>query len=157
MILKLEQQVCSLESAKRLKELGVRQESLFYWDEYSKLKTTNTWNGNKPNGGREYFEDRIYKIRDSKPTSGQRLMQKVGPYVWGIEWGHDSYSAYTVAELGELLMPQDIAIFTRRQFTLNWEIWKMDAVGKTYVSDCEAETRAKMLIYVLGNRLINKE
>lgn len=31
MILSLEQQVCSLESAKRLKELGVRQESLFYW------------------------------------------------------------------------------------------------------------------------------
>lgn len=28
--MKLEQQVCSLESAKRLKELRVRQESLFY-------------------------------------------------------------------------------------------------------------------------------
>lgn len=34
MILKLEDQVCSLESAKKLKELGVSQESLFYWRKY---------------------------------------------------------------------------------------------------------------------------
>lgn len=32
--MKLEQQVCSLELAKKLKELGVKQESLFYWLEY---------------------------------------------------------------------------------------------------------------------------
>ena len=29
--MKLEQQVCSLELAQKLKELGVKQESLFYW------------------------------------------------------------------------------------------------------------------------------
>ncbi len=31
--MKLEEQVCSLELAKKLKELGVKQESLWYWDE----------------------------------------------------------------------------------------------------------------------------
>ena len=31
--MELIQQVCSLESAKRLKELGVKQESLFYWSD----------------------------------------------------------------------------------------------------------------------------
>lgn len=30
MILPLEQQVCNLELAKRLKELGIKQDSLFY-------------------------------------------------------------------------------------------------------------------------------
>jgi len=30
--MKLEEQVCSLELAKKLKELGVKQESLFYWN-----------------------------------------------------------------------------------------------------------------------------
>lgn len=30
--MKLEQQVVSLELAKQLKELGVKQDSLFYWD-----------------------------------------------------------------------------------------------------------------------------
>ena len=29
--MKLEDQVCSLESARRLKELGFKQDSLFYW------------------------------------------------------------------------------------------------------------------------------
>jgi hypothetical protein len=36
--MKLEDQVCSLELAKRLKELGVRQESSFYWSPAGFLK-----------------------------------------------------------------------------------------------------------------------
>ena len=34
--MKLEQHVCSLDLAKRLKELGVKQESLFWWGEITK-------------------------------------------------------------------------------------------------------------------------
>ncbi len=36
-MIKLESQVCSLESAKRLKELGVRQESLYRWQNVAGL------------------------------------------------------------------------------------------------------------------------
>jgi hypothetical protein len=34
-MISLEKQVCSLELAKRLKELGVKQESLFYWAKFN--------------------------------------------------------------------------------------------------------------------------
>ncbi|NCC70647.1 hypothetical protein EOM09_03625 [bacterium] len=39
--MELEKQVCSLELAKRLKKLGVKQDSLFYWDSHciENLKT----------------------------------------------------------------------------------------------------------------------
>lgn len=33
--MKLEEQVCSLDLAKRLKELGIEQESLYYWYKFS--------------------------------------------------------------------------------------------------------------------------
>lgn len=44
--MKLEDQVCSLEFAKKLKELGVKQESLWYWVEKSELingKAVYSW------------------------------------------------------------------------------------------------------------------
>lgn len=37
--MELKHQVVSLEIAKRLKELGVKQESLFYWQEYPEEET----------------------------------------------------------------------------------------------------------------------
>ena len=64
----LENQVCSLELAKRLKELGVKQESCFWWCDPS--------DGDKADVG---------FIRDNH----------VGYKVF--------YSAFTVAELGELM------------------------------------------------------
>lgn len=41
--MKLEEQVCSLELAKKLKELGCRQESAFYWNEYKVSKDPKKW------------------------------------------------------------------------------------------------------------------
>lgn len=72
--MKLEQQVVSLEYAKKLKELGVKQESLFGW----------TQNYTRKSGE--------FK-KDSKP-----YLQYKGSF---------DYSAYTVAELGEML-PKEI-------------------------------------------------
>ena len=116
--MKLENQVVSLNLAKRLKGIGVKQCSHFFWEE--------------PN--RE----------------------------WGhIEWcvTHElnddlkHFSAFTVAELGELLIG-DRDFFSGR----NWN----DAVfgcnayrGRDYVhrveADTEADARAKMLIYLIEN------
>src|ERR1700689_4384174 len=71
--MKLESQVCSLELSKRLKELGFKQESLFYW--------YNTKG-----------DERFYGIAYTK---GSKLK--------------NTFSAFTVAELGEML-PRNIIV-----------------------------------------------
>lgn len=70
MILLLEQQVTSLELSKKLKELGVKQDSLFYWT------PSNAYN-------KYYISDIGYRLT---PIPSE-----------------NEYSAFTVAELGELL------------------------------------------------------
>lgn len=130
MILKLEDQCCSLESAKRLKELGCPQESLFYWRKY------------------------------------QNWLIDLGTNCPG-EWGWtdeevDETSAYTTAELGELL-PMEISDGTydsgRISGANDW--WfcgygdaKRKAVNVFQTATTEAESKAKMLIYLLENKLI---
>lgn len=110
--MKLENQVVSLDLAKKLKELGVKQESLFNWYEMP---------------GR--FGSK-WRIRLSRGFLK-----------------HEYYAAFTVAELGEMLRPH-----------LNKDIW-LSGVGQAmvdaqYMID-EANARARMLIYLLENKLIN--
>jgi len=73
--MELEKQVCSLEISKELKELGVKQESLWYW-----------WYGQMSKNWR------IHKGLDFNP-------QENGKDRFGV----DIYSAFTCSELGELL------------------------------------------------------
>lgn len=124
----LKDQVCSLELSKRLKELGVKQESYFFW--YSAFK-------------------------DSEVT------------VWhSYQIGSDTeraFSAFTVAELGEML--PDYVNPADYQGARSLGISKsMDGWHITYstsekwwhreVADTEADARAKMLIYLIENKLI---
>jgi hypothetical protein len=73
--MKLEQQVTSLELSKRLKELGVRQESLFYFF------------GNKA------------ELEAMRGYGGPEILLE-GDYSWAVR-----VSAFTVAEIGEMLPP----------------------------------------------------
>jgi hypothetical protein len=130
--MKLKSQVCSSELAQRLKELGVKQESYFYY-------------------GRETSD---------------------------CIWTQDNYqlilnpiSAFTVAELGEML-PDCIK---DRNGDILFEEMDRDKSDSVYFynyvhlddtedekaeskllvsSDTEADARAKMLIYLLENKLI---
>lgn len=74
--MKLEDQVCSLELAKRLKYLGVKQESFFFWTEIEGKKFLNSAHGYTCQVSKE-FKGRISKENDT--------------------------SAFTVAELGDML------------------------------------------------------
>jgi len=141
-----EQQVVSLELAKKLKELGVKQESLFWW---------NLWRGQ--------MDDFMYQIHYGKPVvRGDGVLSE------------ETYSAFTVAELGEMLPWR-----SKRMETLNnaelvstklvniatrqtiWTVayWDEDkdlygGMVIRFTADTEADARAKMLIYLLENKLI---
>lgn len=123
--MKLEQQVCSLELAKRLKGLGVKQESLFWW---VKVKHDGE-HFVKMEGTIAYWE-------------AKRL---------GFD---DIYSAFTVAELGEML-PAGIVQTDKCKKETDLKEWALYLAGSKHhvFSDNEADARAKMLIYLIENKL----
>jgi len=73
----IENEVCDLEHSKELKELGVKQESLFLWTQ------------------KEDFTD-LSKIRENKIPIFKRELSDAG-----FNW----YSAFTIGELGNILKP----------------------------------------------------
>ena len=114
--MKLEQQVCSLQLAAWLKELGVKQNSYFAW-----------CNGVIP-------RQHIYgSQREAAP------------------------SAFTVAELGEMLPP---ITYSRRKHGYpngnGKDEWAVSRYPKprTLHAATEADARAKMLIYLIENKLL---
>ena len=132
-MLKLEQQVCSLELAKRLKELNVKQESFFIWKQCINKQLA------------------CYQI----PTvSTHKNVDNDDEII---------ASAFTASELGEML-PDRIKI--EGDSLLSWLVCEKlgDAYWVKYyrhMGDCtlreyadtEADARAKMLIYLLENKL----
>ena len=135
--MELAKQVASLESSKRLKELGAVQESLFYWQPPWK-----DYCGNPP-------ADLGFQVDKFILVDYYHMSFRAGPF-----------SAFTCAELGEMLP-------TNKVSTLKWfdhwycEVWD-DVVDKKnpvtrIVRDTEAEARAKCLIYLLENDLSPKQ
>lgn len=127
--MELEKQVCSLELAKKLKELGLKQDSLYYIHHRA---AGDDKDGTWINHGKNILSDEEY------------------------EW---VYSAFTVAELG-LLLPAGIQCNKFGPLSNNpsqkqwgWHCWQVD---KNHLenADTEADARAKMLIYLLENKIL---
>ena len=147
MILTLEEQVSSLESSKRLKELGCPQESLFYWRVL-------------PDGRSSLLNALERKLEEL--NLGLARLNANDEY--DRIWGRDTYlvSAYTVAELGELL-PQDLytykQIYTGGLNVAKGTHWfgtgREGTIGYNRLEHAlkEAEARSKMLIYLLEQGL----
>jgi hypothetical protein len=124
--MKIEDQVVSLELAQKMKELGFEQESLFYW----------WWD--------EYTEENDFIIEeyDALPTK--------------YDYKAEKYSAYTVAELGEMLPMNCLCGFA---YDINGKEFKVYINAlleneRYFASKTEADARAKMLIYLKENKLI---
>jgi hypothetical protein len=117
MPLPIEKQVVGLDLAKKLKELDVKQESVFRW------------------------------VIDDHQRPEIRLRNS-GIHPWDL----DEYSAFTVAELGEMLPPEYL---TMRHPT-GWAAY--DGDGEYVLQEkTEADARAKMLVYLIENDLIKAD
>ena len=128
MSMKLEQQVTSLNLSKRLKKLGVKQESYIVW----------FYNG---------IEWAL--IRELSILMGVDILEKM-PRM---------YSAFTVAELGELL-PEQRYWTTVKTNTGSWRCSEYDENGlaeggkTSFIADTEAEARGLMLACIIEHKLL---
>ena len=142
--MKLEQQVVSLELAQKLKGLGVKQESIFSF----MLPLATGFSAGE-------------RITDSY------ILGEIKE--WGIIHLEDYISAYTVAELGEMLPPNIEKegflywLVCKKEFLRNvertpvyivsYESQLYGEIGHTNLYT-EADARAKMLIYLAENDLL---
>lgn len=129
--MQLKDQVCSLDLSKRLKELGVKPDSLFYW-----LRMAH-----KNHYSISYLA-KSFKDKDS-------LVKEI-------------CSAFTVAELGKIL-PKGIPnkkikwkeVFLRCEPANKLGNWLISYGNDILVEEnTEANARAKMLIYLIENKLL---
>lgn len=116
--MKLENQVTSLELSKKLKKLGVKQESLW------------SWYGDKGDLIMSNYDNEIFNTTTVIP-----------------------YSAFTVAELGEMIKNKGwgYPIYVERD-----NKWHnvLNSDLPIVVENTEADARAKMLIYLIENKLM---
>ena len=145
----LEMQVCSLELSKKLKALGVKQDSLFYYQ------------NNPYNDGQDCID---IMIKELSSENGENVIintESENEY-------NPKYSAFTASELGEML-PISIYLKDKRKELIFFKHSKdhsvfyrnLKEVHYTDETFCcgehdktEANARAKMLIYLIENKLI---
>jgi hypothetical protein len=125
--MKFERQVCSLELAKKLKELGVRQEGIHTWQRRRHDKQYEL----DPGGSFETADDDAW------------------------------FSAFTVAELGEMLPASVVSGKTEFDAARlgRWVAAQTEGSSGYFHGDgeyanTEADARAKMLIHLLENGIL---
>lgn len=137
--MELQKQVTNLELSKRLKDLGVQQESLFYWV-YGYPVDVEAGRGEPTVIYNDTLSETISKAKN------------------------EHLSAFTVAELGEML-PYSFSPAIDASFYLSIEKEKYHGWQVSYkyingiiwerqISTKLADGLAKMLIYLLENKLI---
>jgi hypothetical protein len=137
--MKLEDQVCSLELAQKLKKLGVKQESMFYW---------------------------VPSAMPNDPPSQN--------YIWspyfdqdGQEVCDDDVSAFTVAELGEIMTDAGsgvvsvmgktaCATLVKKEWWVTGGNWIPEKQKYDHLETDEkwADALAKMLIHLIEKGLV---
>ena len=132
----LEKQVTSFELSKQLESLGVKQDSQWYWEKRTFLLKAPDWLKNN--------NDICLVDCDCEKKENWKY------------YSFEYYSAFTVAELGEML--PDWADFTQKHYnSTSKETWYRcyTKKGITLIDDFkEADARARMLIHLIENKLM---
>lgn len=128
--MKIENQVTNLELSKKLKNLGVKQESLWYWVQEIIVST-----------GRNIYSDWEVHLKDKIELLEER--QAI----------YDAYSAFTVAELGE--MSPRHSMHKSIDNPGEWIGWVNDS-DRLFRDNTEANARAALWIYLIENKLVKE-
>ena len=136
--MKLENQVCSLELSKKLRELGVKQENLWYWCE-----------------GNSYGADGISMYCGTYGIISKELLEKTIDECKKINSKRElkRYSAFTVAELGEML-PYVQFFWSDKPDGRYTIIYEPSNNYHTETDSIEANARAKMLIWLTEKEFV---
>lgn len=163
--MKLEEQVCSLELAKKLKELGVKQESLWYWVNYISVcgyEGERVWLTNKEkwhigNNLPSEYDFVVSEITEEAGWCNYMAIEKTN-----LQKTYKACSAFTVAELGELLPEESYKqCYVTFKAEDGWKAWELE--NGLYDEGCfifaktEADARAKMLIYLIESNLLESK
>jgi len=157
----LKNQVCSRELSKKLKDLKVKQESCFYWYNSERLQLLDIdrnreyFNVILPEFrlkyGKDFIYGREYAISDSDLSNFKEANDET----------EESYSAFTLAELGEMLPENYLSGKSIKDDDgSQYNCWQFDKVWNivnynTFRSKTEADARAKTLISLIENNLID--
>ena len=132
----LKSQVCSLEHAKKLKELGVKQESLFYWYTF-KNETT----------GEDYasVQDCTVVPVPANVYAAFTVAElgEIIPYQTDEESPHPDHTGW-----GIVMLP------VKAQDGLRW-FYREASTGDAVHAETEADARAAVLIDLIENNLIS--
>lgn len=134
--MKIESQVCSLGLAEKLKELGVKQESYFAWY--------------------------LIPIKDNRGEVAEtQLGRNTKPM---RRHANDSCSAFTIAELGEMLpelyYSSDGTEYELQSLKMNkrWYVQygnrEEENIAFSEDDQSEADARAKMVVHLIKNKFI---
>ena len=135
--MELKDQVSSLELSKKLKELGVKQDSLYWWTPFNSEK-----------------DDGKYSIWTC-PHADDKDPYKVND---------KCFSAFTSSELS-MLLPDNCSPYREDGKWKSAFVLSDQELGKKtfgfqvtdFESHKEVDTKAKMLIYILENKLLDKK
>lgn len=152
--MKLEEQVTSLEISKRLKELGIDQQSLFYWHNIDSIPSIicNHW-----------YPERSGDFFISAFTTSE-LLEMLPHHLVSHE--EEPFNSYRLHVTGSVIVKNPECIDPIRTHIVNYEcdthrgdalILDRKYLTKNIWDENPADALAKMLIFLVENKLIENE